>query len=166
MLAKALLNLDQVARILDPGIRIDSIVESHAAAVMRDRMLDAARPAKVMRSALDAAAFAEAVRSPGSEATADLLHLVQNPVIRDAFSPPPGQEDIIDAARSPDRDAIDALVAATDGDSAASWLDAWWQRHQRAFRTLRAADRSVRGVQLTPLSSSDRIVSVTSSHIR
>jgi predicted unusual protein kinase regulating ubiquinone biosynthesis (AarF/ABC1/UbiB family) len=59
MLAKALLNLDQVARTLDPNIRIDSIIEKHAAAVMRDRMLDAARPAKVMRSALDAAAFAE-----------------------------------------------------------------------------------------------------------
>ncbi|MGZ4664357.1 MAG: ABC1 kinase family protein, partial [Frankiaceae bacterium] len=59
MLAKALLNLDQVARTLDPDIRIDSLIEAHAAAVMRDRMLDAARPAKVMRSALDAAAFAE-----------------------------------------------------------------------------------------------------------
>jgi ubiquinone biosynthesis protein len=59
MLAKALLNLDQVARTLDPDIRIDTIVESHAAAVMRQRMLETARPAKVMRSALDAAAFAE-----------------------------------------------------------------------------------------------------------
>jgi ubiquinone biosynthesis protein len=59
MLAKALLNLDQVARTLDPDIRLDAIIEKHAAAVMRDRMLDAARPAKVMRSALDAAAFAE-----------------------------------------------------------------------------------------------------------
>lgn len=59
MLAKALLNLDEVARTLDPDIRLDSIIEKHAAAVMRDRMLDAARPAKVMRSALDAAAFAE-----------------------------------------------------------------------------------------------------------
>ena len=59
MLAKALLNLDEVARTLDPDIRIDSIIESHAAAVMRDRMLDAAQPAKLMRSALDAAAFVE-----------------------------------------------------------------------------------------------------------
>ena len=59
MLAKALLNLDEVARTLDPDIRLDAIIEKHAAAVMRDRMLDAARPAKVMRSALDAAAFAE-----------------------------------------------------------------------------------------------------------
>jgi predicted unusual protein kinase regulating ubiquinone biosynthesis (AarF/ABC1/UbiB family) len=59
MLAKALLNLDQVARTLDPAVRIDEIIERHAAAVMRHRMLDAARPAKVMRTALDAAAFAE-----------------------------------------------------------------------------------------------------------
>ena len=63
MLAKALLNLDEVARTLDPDIRIDSIIESHAAAVMRDRMLDAARPAKLMRSALDAAAFVEQLPS-------------------------------------------------------------------------------------------------------
>jgi predicted unusual protein kinase regulating ubiquinone biosynthesis (AarF/ABC1/UbiB family) len=59
MLAKALLNLDQVARTLDPDVQIDTIIETHAAAVMRQRLLQAARPAKVMRSALDAAAFAE-----------------------------------------------------------------------------------------------------------
>ncbi len=59
MLAKALLNLDQVARTLNPDIRIDRIIETHAVSVMRHRMVEAARPAKVMRSALDAAAFAE-----------------------------------------------------------------------------------------------------------
>jgi predicted unusual protein kinase regulating ubiquinone biosynthesis (AarF/ABC1/UbiB family) len=59
MLAKSLLNLDQVARTLDPDARIDELIEKHVAAVMRSRMLDSARPAKVLRSALDAAAFAE-----------------------------------------------------------------------------------------------------------
>jgi predicted unusual protein kinase regulating ubiquinone biosynthesis (AarF/ABC1/UbiB family) len=59
MLAKSLLNLDQVARTLDPDVRIDELIEKHVAAVMRSRMLDSARPAKVLRSALDAAAFAE-----------------------------------------------------------------------------------------------------------
>jgi predicted unusual protein kinase regulating ubiquinone biosynthesis (AarF/ABC1/UbiB family) len=59
MLAKALLNLDQVARTLDPAVRLDEIIERHAASIMRSRMLDAARPATVMRSALDAAAFVE-----------------------------------------------------------------------------------------------------------
>jgi len=59
MLAKSLLNLDQVARTLDPDARIDELIEKHVAAVMRARMLETARPAKVLRSALDAAAFAE-----------------------------------------------------------------------------------------------------------
>jgi ubiquinone biosynthesis protein len=59
MLAKSLLNLDQVARTLDPDARIDELIENHVAAVMRSRMLETARPAKLLRSALDAAAFAE-----------------------------------------------------------------------------------------------------------
>jgi ubiquinone biosynthesis protein len=59
MLAKSLLNLDQVARTLDPDVRIDEIIEAHAATVLRRRMAEKTRPAKVMRSALDAAAFAE-----------------------------------------------------------------------------------------------------------
>lgn len=59
MLGKALLNLDQVARTLDPDVRIDEIVESQASEVMRHRMMEAAKPARMMRSALDAAAFAE-----------------------------------------------------------------------------------------------------------
>lgn len=63
MLAKALLNLDQVARTLNPDIQIDKIIESHAVSVMRHRMVQAARPANVMRSALDAAAFAEELPS-------------------------------------------------------------------------------------------------------
>jgi predicted unusual protein kinase regulating ubiquinone biosynthesis (AarF/ABC1/UbiB family) len=59
MLAKALLNLDQVARTLDPDVQIDTIIESHAASIMRHRMAEGVRPARVMRSALDAAAFVE-----------------------------------------------------------------------------------------------------------
>jgi ubiquinone biosynthesis protein len=61
MLAKALLNLDQVARTLDPTIEVDKVVQTHAARVMRQRMLQAASPTKVMRSALEATAFAEAL---------------------------------------------------------------------------------------------------------
>lgn len=63
MLAKALLNLDQVARTLDPEIDVDKVVQSHAARVMRHRMLEAASPTRLMRSALEATAFAEALPS-------------------------------------------------------------------------------------------------------
>lgn len=61
MLAKALLNLDQVARTLDPEIEVDRVVQTQAARVMRHRTIEAARPTNVMRSALEATAFAEAL---------------------------------------------------------------------------------------------------------
>ena len=127
------------------GLELDRVVQDVIAASVELREPGRARR---IRQIAGAAAFDETARSPGWESTADLLHLVQNPVIRDAFSPPPGQQYVIDAARSPDRDAVDALVASTDGDSAASWLDAWWHPHQHAFRALRAADGSVRGVAI------------------
>lgn len=61
MLARALLNLDEVARILDPDIQVDEVIQQHAAHIMRSRMLQAARPTRVMSSALEATAFAEAL---------------------------------------------------------------------------------------------------------
>ncbi|MEO5898974.1 MAG: LuxR C-terminal-related transcriptional regulator [Ilumatobacteraceae bacterium] len=125
------------------GLELDRVVQDVIAASVELREPGRARR---IRQIAGAAAFDEAARSPGWESTADLLHLVQNPVIRDAFSPPPGQQYVIDSARSPDRDAVEVLVASTDGDSSASWLGAWWQRHQIAFRVLRATDGSVGGV--------------------
>jgi predicted unusual protein kinase regulating ubiquinone biosynthesis (AarF/ABC1/UbiB family) len=61
MLARALLSLDEVARTLDPDIQVDEVIENHAAQIMRSHMLQAARPTRVMSSALEAAAFAEAL---------------------------------------------------------------------------------------------------------
>jgi ubiquinone biosynthesis protein len=61
MLARALLNLDEVVRILAPGTQVDEVIEAHASRIMRRRMLQAASPAKAMSSALEATAFAEAL---------------------------------------------------------------------------------------------------------
>lgn len=61
MLARALLSLDEVVRILAPGTQVDEVIESHASRIMRRRMLQAASPAKAMSSALEATAFAEAL---------------------------------------------------------------------------------------------------------
>ncbi|MGZ4702914.1 MAG: LuxR C-terminal-related transcriptional regulator [Ilumatobacteraceae bacterium] len=127
------------------GLELDRVVQDVIAASVE---LHEPGRARRIRQIAGAAAFDEATRSPGWESTADLLHLVQNPVIRDAFSPPPGQQYVIDAARSPDRDAVDTLVGSIDGDSSAWWLEAWWQTRQSAFRALRASDGTVRGVAI------------------
>jgi ubiquinone biosynthesis protein len=61
MLARALLSLDEVVRTLAPDMQVDEVIEAHAARIMRRRMLQAASPAKVMSSTLEATAFAEAL---------------------------------------------------------------------------------------------------------
>lgn len=61
MLARALLNLDEVVRILAPDVHVDEVIESHAVHIMRRRMMQAASPSKVMSAALEATAFAEAL---------------------------------------------------------------------------------------------------------
>lgn len=63
LLAKALLNLDEVARILDPDFEPGAVIRSHAVHVMRHRMLEGMSPAHLFAAALDAKDFAE--RLPG-----------------------------------------------------------------------------------------------------
>jgi ubiquinone biosynthesis protein len=61
LVARALLSLDEVARTLDPDIKADEVIQSHAARIMRQRMLKAASPTKVMSATLEATALAEAL---------------------------------------------------------------------------------------------------------
>jgi ubiquinone biosynthesis protein len=61
LLSKTLLNLDEVVRSLDPDIDLEASIEARTADVMRHRMVESASPSHLMRSALDTAAFAEAL---------------------------------------------------------------------------------------------------------
>lgn len=63
MLGKALLNLDEVARKLDPGFMPAAEVQREAGELMRKKLLQAASPGNVLSAALDAKEFAE--RLPG-----------------------------------------------------------------------------------------------------
>ncbi len=59
MMGKALLNLDEVARILDPNFEPNPTIERHAAEIMRQKMLQSASPTNLMAAATDAREFAE-----------------------------------------------------------------------------------------------------------
>ena len=59
MMGKALLNLDEVARILDPTFEPNPTIEAHAAELMRKKMLQSASPGNLMAAAIDAKEFAE-----------------------------------------------------------------------------------------------------------
>jgi ubiquinone biosynthesis protein len=59
MMAKALLNLDEVARILDPGFEPNPAIEEHASELMRQKLLRSASPGNLMTAAMEAKEFAE-----------------------------------------------------------------------------------------------------------
>ncbi len=59
LVAKAMLDLDETARRLDPDFVPEQAVRSHAAYLMRHRMLQAASPGRMMAGLLDAKEFAD-----------------------------------------------------------------------------------------------------------
>jgi predicted unusual protein kinase regulating ubiquinone biosynthesis (AarF/ABC1/UbiB family) len=63
MLGKALLNLDEVTRRLDPGFDPNAALAEHTASLLRSRMLSSVSPSGLFSAALDAKEFAE--RLPG-----------------------------------------------------------------------------------------------------
>jgi ubiquinone biosynthesis protein len=63
MMGKALLNLDEVARILDPKFEPNPAIEAHATELMRKKMLQSASPANMLATAIDAKEFAEKLPS-------------------------------------------------------------------------------------------------------
>jgi hypothetical protein len=63
MIGKALLNLDQVARTLDPEFDPNAALRDRTADIARTRLLSSASPAAVLHAAMEAKEFAE--RLPG-----------------------------------------------------------------------------------------------------
>ena len=59
MLGKALLNLDQVAKKLDPDFNPNSAIQQRVGSIMRRTMLQSASPANLLSAAMDAREFAE-----------------------------------------------------------------------------------------------------------
>jgi hypothetical protein len=77
--------------------------------------------------------------------TADLLYLVENPIVRNAFFPSGSDERTIEPARAADGAAIAAMSAAQQGPKATALVDAWWRSAPDAFRVVRDAAGVVQG---------------------
>ena len=77
--------------------------------------------------------------------TADMLYLVENPIVRNAFFPSGSDELTIEPARAADRAAITAISAAQQGPETTALVDAWWRSAPDAFRVVRDAAGVVHG---------------------
>ena len=75
--------------------------------------------------------------------TADMLHLVEHPVVRDAFFPSGAERYVVEPARGDDGDAIAAIARAHLPPPAAERLLAYWAAAPGTFRVSRDAGGSV-----------------------
>jgi AAA ATPase-like protein len=80
--------------------------------------------------------------------TADLLYILQNPIVREAFFPTTDHLYSVETATAEDGPPIAAIVGRYMPPSSAHVMDAWWRRMPEAFRVLRDRLGDVAGFYL------------------
>ena len=118
-------------------------------------------------------ALAEVGRSAGWGPTADLLHLVQNPIIRAAFVPPEGFQHPVESASADDREEVLAIVERHQGRTSSQLAARWWTHHRDGFVVSRGSEGEVTAMsvvieapQLHESLSSDPVAAVVLTDLR
>jgi DNA-binding CsgD family transcriptional regulator len=83
------------------------------------------------------------------QSTADLLHLVQNPLIRNAYAPPGMLQHPVERARDEDREEIVAIARRFTGEGSARLSARWWMMRREAFCVVRGDTGAVAGFSVT-----------------
>src|SRR5215467_2346752 len=74
--------------------------------------------------------------------TADLLYLIENPAVREAFFPTAGHRYAVEPARPADEAQITAIARAHQPAGAVTLMRSWWDTTPSAFRVARNPDGS------------------------
>lgn len=126
--------------VVPDGLRLHDAVRDAIAATLRAR--DPQRHLEYRRNAWQA--LANQVSRAGQpdlwRFTADMLYLIENPVVREAFFPSGTSQVAVEHARPSDGSDIYDIAAAHEGHLAASCLEYWWQRYPESFVVVRGAD--------------------------
>jgi hypothetical protein len=80
--------------------------------------------------------------------TADLLYILQNPAIREAFFPSTEHNYSVETARPDDLAAIEAIMERYEPPASIAVIDAWWRLAPDAFRVARDRQGAVAGFQV------------------
>jgi hypothetical protein len=80
--------------------------------------------------------------------TADLLYILQNPIVREAFFPTTEHQLSPEFARREDGPAIAAIVTRWEPPESIEILEAWWRREPSAFRVMRDRQGAVAGFHI------------------
>ena len=127
------------------GLRVHDAVHEAIAATLRasdpSRYLEYRRSAwKQLRSEVRKAGTSELWRY-----TADMLFLIENPVVREAFFPTGSQQFAVEPARSEDNTAIQDITEKHEIPDIARSLRLWWDSQPQTFHVVRGEDGSVVG---------------------
>lgn len=106
--------------------------------------------------------------------TADMLYLIENPIVREAFFPSGSQPLAVEPAQADDAAAIRAIAARHEPPAAVELLDAWWHEAPNAFSVVRDRDGIVTAffvlldntTMLPPAVASDPVVRQWVEHLR
>lgn len=124
------------------GLVLHDVVRETIAADLRER--DPELHARYRRRSWSY--FEARARTPAPErlwaVTADLIYLIENPVLRAACFPPGGSEHAVEPAIEADDAAIREIVAAHEAPGPAALLGRWWERQPGAFYVARGPDGS------------------------
>jgi hypothetical protein len=77
--------------------------------------------------------------------TADMLYLIDNPIVREAFFPSSTQPLAVEPARGEDGPALSAIARRHEGPEAAEVLERWWDVAPETFSVVRDRDGLVTG---------------------
>jgi DNA-binding winged helix-turn-helix (wHTH) protein len=77
--------------------------------------------------------------------TADLLYILENPVIREAFFPTTEHLYFVETAQPADGPAIAEIIGLHEPPAAAAIIETWWQRAPTAFRVARDGAGAIAG---------------------
>jgi hypothetical protein len=106
--------------------------------------------------------------------TADILYLIDNPIVREAFFPSDAQPLAVEPSRADDAASVDAIIRANEGPEAADLLGQWWSKVPEDFSVLRDREGAVTGFFLllensmlrAPLVRDDPVVESWARHLR
>lgn len=105
--------------------------------------------------------------------TADMLYLIDNPVVREAFFPSRAQPLAVEPAQPADAEAMMAIGRRHEGPEAAALLEQWWSVALETFSVIRDRDGIVMGFfslldgprMRPPLVRGDPVVQAWSGHL-
>ena len=131
----------------DDGLVLHDTVREAIAAHLRSRI----RIGPAISSGRLAQLRDEVARASNQEMwryTADLLYIMQNPIVREAFFPSTEHLYSAEAERPADGAAIAEIVARWEPTASVAVLEAWWRRAPTAFRVMRDRSGSVVGFHI------------------